>query len=197
MDGPEDSPKEVCPWTGQRKNRKRHPPASVNGCRRIDVSKVNLTMAEGEKAFTLANFGSASCLAGHNLIMPGRSLNPRARHSLWVALAFFCCALLVYTGIVQVGHIHPDNQAVEQSDAHFARRCSRSRSTTDLQSLPHIVSVVAAVATVLLLIRPRHFSIFSPPPGLRLWRLLSHKATSNAANTQDLWRPLCQGVTVI
>ena len=39
----------------------------MNGRRRIDVSKVNLTMAEGGKAFTLANFASASRLAGYNL----------------------------------------------------------------------------------------------------------------------------------
>jgi hypothetical protein len=68
---------------------------------------------------------------------------------------------------VQVGHIHHDGQAVP-SDCALCHTAHVVVQSPIPQSLPHIVLVIAAVATALQPIRPRHFSIFSlftrPPP---------------------------------
>jgi hypothetical protein len=99
--------------------------------------------------------------------MSGPSLNPKTNHSLWVALGFFCCALLVFTGIVQVGHTHADGQAV-QSDCALCHTAHVVVQPSIPQSLPHTVRIVATISTALQPIRPRHFSAFSlftrPPP---------------------------------
>jgi hypothetical protein len=95
------------------------------------------------------------------------SLNPRIRRSVWIAVGFFCCALLAFTGIVQVGHSHADGQAV-QSDCALCHTAHLVVQTPIPQSLPHSVWVVEATAATLQPIRLRHISVFSlftrPPP---------------------------------
>ena len=94
-------------------------------------------------------------------------LNQRARPSLWAALGFLCCALVVCAAIVQVGHTHLDGQAV-QADCALCHTAHVVVQPTIPQSLPRTVYVVAAVAAPLQPIRPKHFSVFSlftrPPP---------------------------------
>jgi hypothetical protein len=100
-------------------------------------------------------------------LMPGRSLNQKIRHPLWVALGFFCCALLVFTGIVQVGHAHADGQAV-QSDCALCHAAHVVVQPPIPQSLPRMVRIVARISTALQPVRPKLFSVFSlftrPPP---------------------------------
>ena len=95
------------------------------------------------------------------------SLNPRIRRSLWIAVGFFCCALLACTGIVQVGHSHADGQAV-QSDCALCQVAHLVVQPSVPQPLPHTVRIFAAVSTALQPARPRRFSVFSlftrPPP---------------------------------
>src|ERR1700733_13437843 len=99
-------------------------------------------------------------------MVSGRS-NERALRSLWVALGFFCCALIVCAATVQVGHIHPDGQAV-QSDCALCHTAHVVVEPPVPQSLPHAIRIIAAVATPPEPIRARHFSLFSlftrPPP---------------------------------
>jgi hypothetical protein len=99
--------------------------------------------------------------------MLGRSLNPRTRHSLWAVLGFLCCALIVFSGVVQVGHAHADGQAV-QSDCALCHTAHVVVQPPIPQSLPHTVRIVARISTALQPIRPRLFSVFSlftrPPP---------------------------------
>src|ERR1700721_1483347 len=99
--------------------------------------------------------------------MLSRSPNAGIRRSLWIALGFLCCTLLVFTSIVQVGHTHAENQAV-QSDCALCHTAHLVVQPSIPQSLPHIVLIVVAVTTALQPIRTRHLSIFSlftrPPP---------------------------------
>jgi hypothetical protein len=99
--------------------------------------------------------------------MLGRSLNQKAPHLLRAALGFFCCALLVFAGIVQVGHTHADGQTV-QSDCALCHTAHVVVQPPIPQSLPHTVWIVARISTALLPIRPKLFSVFSlftrPPP---------------------------------
>jgi len=93
--------------------------------------------------------------------------NPGIRRSLWIAVGFFCCALLAFTGIVQVGHTHADGQAV-QSDCALCQVAHLVVQPSVPQLLPHTVQVIAAISTTVQPARPRRFSIFSlftrPPP---------------------------------
>src|ERR1700677_4257758 len=95
------------------------------------------------------------------------SLKPRVRRSLWIAVSFFCCALLAFTGIVQAGHTHPDGQTV-QSDCALCHTAHLVVQPAIPQSLPPSVLIVAAILAALQPVRSRHFSIFSlftrPPP---------------------------------
>jgi hypothetical protein len=99
--------------------------------------------------------------------MLGRSLNPRTRHSLWAVLGFLCCALIVFSGVVQVGHTHADGRAV-QSDCALCHTAHVVVRPPIPQPLPHTVRVVARISAALQPIRPRPFSAFSlftrPPP---------------------------------
>jgi hypothetical protein len=99
--------------------------------------------------------------------MLGRSLNPRTRHSLWAVLGFLCCALIVFSGVVQVGHTHADGQAV-QSDCALCHTAHVVVQPPIPQPLPRKVQVVARISATLQPIRPRLFSLFSlftrPPP---------------------------------
>jgi hypothetical protein len=99
--------------------------------------------------------------------MLGRSLNRKTTHSLWVALGFLCCALLAFSGIVQVGHTHADGQAV-QSDCALCHTAHLVVQPSIAQSLPRTVRIVATISAALQPIRPRPFSVFSlftrPPP---------------------------------
>ena len=101
------------------------------------------------------------------LTMLSARLNPRAHPSLWAALGFFCCALIICAGIVQVGHTHLGGQAIQDNCA----LCHTAHVVVEPitpQSLPHTVYVVAAIPAPRRLIRPKHFSVFSlftrPPP---------------------------------
>ena len=99
--------------------------------------------------------------------MPRGSRNLRTRHLLWVALGFFCCALLTFGGIVQAGHTHADGQAV-QSDCALCHVAHLVVQPSVPQSLPRTVFVVARVSTALQPIRAQFFFVFSlftrPPP---------------------------------
>ena len=99
--------------------------------------------------------------------MPRRSRNLRTRHLLWVALAFFCCALITLGGIVQAGHTHSDGQAV-QSDCALCHVAHLVVQPSVPQSLPRAVQIVARVSTALQAIRVQSFFVFSlftrPPP---------------------------------
>ena len=94
-------------------------------------------------------------------------LNPGIRRSLWIALGFFCCALLALTCIGQVAHWHADGEAVH-FDCALCLTAHLVIQPAVPQSLPHTVRIVATISTVLQPIRPRRFSVFSlftrPPP---------------------------------
>src|SRR5580698_5147558 len=99
--------------------------------------------------------------------MPKSSLKPGIRRSLWIALGFFCCALVALTGIVQAGHSHADGQAV-QSDCALCHTAHLVVQPAIPQTLPRRVWLVEAVTAPLQPIRLRHVSVFSlftrPPP---------------------------------
>ena len=130
----------------------------------------------------------------YSLTMLRDGLNQRTRHTLWVALGFLCCALIACAAIVQVGHTHPDGQTV-QSDCTLCHTAHLVVQPAIPQSLPPSVLIVAALLRCSRSV-PGTSLYFLSSPGLHLWMLLSLKATSNA-KAQDLWRPLCQGPTVI
>src|ERR1700722_12145019 len=93
--------------------------------------------------------------------------NQRARHTLWVALGFLCCALIVCASVLQVGHIHPDGQAV-QSDCALCHTAHLFIQPFIPQSVPPIVRVGTAIPPELQPVLPRPYSLFSlftrPPP---------------------------------
>ena len=94
------------------------------------------------------------------------SLKPGIRRSLWIAVGFFCCALLTFSGIVQAGHSHADGQAF-QSDCALCHTAHLVVQPALPQTLPHSVWVVEAIAVSLQPIRLRHisdFSLFTRPP---------------------------------
>ena len=98
--------------------------------------------------------------------MPRGSRNLRTRHLHWVVLGFLCCALIIFGGIVQVVHVHPDGQAV-QSDCALCHTAHLVVQAAVPHSLPRALPVVARVSTVL---QPRRvlfffvFSLFTRPP---------------------------------
>src|ERR1700686_5346502 len=53
----------------------------------------------------------------YSLTMLSCRSNQRTHRSLWVALGFLCCALIVCASVVQVGHIHADGQSVRSDCA--------------------------------------------------------------------------------
>jgi hypothetical protein len=99
--------------------------------------------------------------------MPRGSRNLRTRHLHWVLLGFLCCALVIFGGIVQLVHTHPDGQAVRPDCAlcHVAHLVVQPSVP---QLLPRAVPVVARVSTVLQPRRALFFFVFSlftrPPP---------------------------------
>ena len=99
--------------------------------------------------------------------MPRGSRNLRTRHLPWVVLGFLCCALIIFGGIVQIVHTHPDGQAVRPDCAlcHVAHLVVQPSVP---QPLPHTVRIIAAISTAVQSARPRRFSVFSlftrPPP---------------------------------
>jgi hypothetical protein len=98
--------------------------------------------------------------------MPGRSRNLRTRNPLWVVLGFLCCALVIFSGVVQVGHTHADGQAV-QSDCAICHTAHLAVQPAVPQSLPRTVFVVASESTALQPIRAQAFfvlSLFTRPP---------------------------------
>jgi hypothetical protein len=99
--------------------------------------------------------------------MPSSRSNQRTQHSLWVALGFLCCALVVCAAIVQIGHTHVNGQSM-QTDCALCHTAHVVVQPLIPQSLPHIVQVVAAIPVPPQPIRLKHFSIFSlytrPPP---------------------------------
>ena len=101
--------------------------------------------------------------------MSGHNRTLKVRHSLWVVLAFLCCALITLSGIVQAGHIHADGQAV-QTDCALCHVAHLVVQPAAPQSLPRTVRIVARVSTALQPIRAQVFFVFSlftrPPPVL-------------------------------
>ena len=99
--------------------------------------------------------------------MPRGSRNLRTRHLLWVALGFFCCALVTLGGIVQAGHMHADGQAV-QSDCALCHVAHLVVQPAVSQSLLRTVFVVAMLATAPQPRRAQFFFVFylftRPPP---------------------------------
>ena len=101
--------------------------------------------------------------------MSGRNRNLKTSHSLWVVLAFLCCALITLSGIVQAGHIHADGPAV-QTDCALCHVAHLVVQPAPPQSLPRAVPVVARVSTAPQPRRTQFFFVFSlftrPPPVL-------------------------------
>ncbi|MGA7633681.1 MAG: hypothetical protein WCB11_23210, partial [Terriglobales bacterium] len=86
---------------------------------------------------------------------------------LWVALGFFCCALIAFTAAVQVGHTHLDSQGA-QSDCALCHTAHIVVQPPIPQTLPQTVRTVAAISTAPQPIRVHVFCVFSlftrPPP---------------------------------
>ena len=99
--------------------------------------------------------------------MPRGSRNLRTRHLPWVVLGFLCCALIIFGGIVQIVHTHPDGQAV-QSDCALCHVAHLVVQPAVPQSLPRTVFVVARISTAPQPVRSQRFFVFSlftrPPP---------------------------------
>jgi hypothetical protein len=99
--------------------------------------------------------------------MPRGSRNLTTRHLLWVALGFFCCALVTLGGVVQAGHSHADGQAV-QSDCALCHVAHLVVQPSVPQFLPRTLFIVARVSTAPQPIRVQVFFVFSlftrPPP---------------------------------
>jgi hypothetical protein len=99
--------------------------------------------------------------------MPRGSRNLRTRHLHWVLLGFLCCALIIFGGIVQVVHTHPDGQAV-QSDCALCHTAHLVAQAAIPHSLPRALPVVASVSTAPQPRRALFFFVFSlftrPPP---------------------------------
>jgi hypothetical protein len=99
--------------------------------------------------------------------MSGRNRNLKTRHSLWVMLGFLCCALITLSGIVQVGHIHADEQAV-QTDCALCHVAHLVVQPAAPQLLPRPVRLAAGVSTAPQPRRTQFFFVFSlftrPPP---------------------------------
>src|ERR1700722_5123232 len=93
--------------------------------------------------------------------------NQRTRSSLWVALGFLCCALIVCATVVQVGHIHADGQSV-RSDCALCHTAHVVVQPPIAQSLPKMFGVFEPTTPPPQPIRAKHFSVFSlftrPPP---------------------------------
>ena len=99
--------------------------------------------------------------------MPRGSRNLRTRHLHWVLLGFLCCALIIFGGIVQVVHTHPDGQAV-QSDCALCQTAHLAAQAVIPHSLPRALPVVVCVSTAPQPRRALFFFVFSlftrPPP---------------------------------
>ncbi len=99
--------------------------------------------------------------------MPRGSRNLRTRHLHWVALGFLCCALIVFGGIVQLVHTHPDGQAV-QPDCALCHVAHLVVQPSVPQILPRSIPVAARVPAALQPVRAQFFFVFSlftrPPP---------------------------------
>ena len=101
------------------------------------------------------------------LIMPGHSLNPKIRRTLWLALGFFCVALIVFGGIVRVAHTHASGPAVHDD---CALCLTAHLSVRPAVSAPNMTPSFARVAYVRNP-KPLHgkyrlvvFSLYNRPP---------------------------------
>ena len=101
--------------------------------------------------------------------MSGRNRNLKTHPTLWVVLAFLCCALIILSGIVQAGHIHTDGQAT-QTDCALCHVAHLVVQPAAPQLLPRSACVVARVSTAPQPRRTQFFFVFSlftrPPPAL-------------------------------
>jgi hypothetical protein len=99
--------------------------------------------------------------------MPRLSRNLRTRHLHWVLLGFLCCALVIFGGIVQLVHTHPDGQAV-QSDCALCHVAHLVVQPSVPQLLPRTIPVAASEPAALQPVRAQFFYVFSlftrPPP---------------------------------
>jgi hypothetical protein len=95
------------------------------------------------------------------------SLHPKTRRTFFLAVGFLCCALIALTGIVQVAHTHLDGQ-VNSADCALCHTAHLVVQPSIPQVLPHIVRVVATVASKSQPVHAKQFSAFSlftrPPP---------------------------------
>jgi hypothetical protein len=103
----------------------------------------------------------------YSLAMLSCGRNPGAHRSLWVALGFFCCALIVCAGVAQVGHFHSDGQSV-QSDCALCHTVHVAVQPLIPQTWAPPVRIVGKIPTAVDPLRLRHFSLFTlfsrPPP---------------------------------
>ncbi len=99
--------------------------------------------------------------------MPGHSLIFKRHHWLFAALAVFCCALVAFSGIVQIAHTHPTGQWA-QSDCALCHTAHIVVQPAVPQPLAQTVMVVARVSTAPQPVRAQFFFVFSlftrPPP---------------------------------
>jgi hypothetical protein len=101
--------------------------------------------------------------------MPGLCRNVKARHSLWVGLAFLCCALIALSGIVQAGHTHTDGRTV-QSDCALCHVAHHAIQPAVPQALPRIFLIAAAIVAaqqLVCLYSSSAFPLFTRPPPAR------------------------------
>jgi len=103
----------------------------------------------------------------YSLTMLLPRLHPKTRRTLFLVVGFLCCALIALAGIVQVAHTHLDGQA-NTSDCALCHTAHLVVQPSIPQVLPHIVRVVATVASKSQPVHAKQFSIFSlftrPPP---------------------------------
>jgi hypothetical protein len=103
----------------------------------------------------------------YSLRMLSCRLKQRTHPSLWAALGFLCCALIICAAVVQVGHIHADAQSLHP-DCALCHTAHVVVQPPIPQSLAHIVWIVEATTAPPQPIRAKDFSVFSlftrPPP---------------------------------
>ena len=80
--------------------------------------------------------------------MPGLSRHLATRRPLFKVLGILCCALIIFSGAIQAGHIHADSQAL-QTDCALCHVAHLVVQPAAPQSLSCSVCVVASIAAAL------------------------------------------------
>ena len=117
-----------------------------------------------------ATVTATNLLAGvfrlYSLGMFSRGRNQEARRSLWSAIGFLCCALILCAGIAQVGHIHPGGPATH-SDCALCHTVHVAVQPALPHALAPAVWVAGEITTAIGLLQLRNdflFSLLSRPP---------------------------------